>query len=114
MEATFRSLKSELVPGPVFHQLDSRIGSHLPVAALAYHPAHLVRTRLKAQGLHLSWASIRESMRSWVRITATLRRTDGILVASRQDSNPGAEQDPVSRAAGVETGLRRSRCVLNV
>ncbi|MDE0306937.1 MAG: hypothetical protein OXI87_18955 [Albidovulum sp.] len=52
-------------------------------------------------------------MRSWVRTAATLRRTDGILVASRQDSNPGAEQALISRAAGVEPGLRRSRCALD-
>ena len=113
IEATFRSLKSELGLRPVFHQLDRRIGSHLLIAALAYHPAHLVRTRLKAQGIHSGWTSIRERMRSWVRITTTMRRTDGVLVASRQDSNPGAEQALISRAAGVEPGLRRSRCALD-
>ncbi|MDE0531974.1 MAG: hypothetical protein OXI01_11090, partial [Albidovulum sp.] len=114
IEAAFRSLKSELGPGPVFHQLDRRIGSHLLIAALACHPAHLVRTRLKAQGIHSGWTSIRERMRSWVRITTTLRRTDGVPVASRQDSNPGAEQALISRAAGVEPGIRRSRCSLDV
>ncbi|MDE0532571.1 MAG: hypothetical protein OXI01_14155 [Albidovulum sp.] len=113
IEATLRSLKSELGLRPVFHQLDRRIGSHLLIAALACHPAHLVRTRLKAQGIHSGWTSIRERMRSWVRITTTLRRTDGVPVASRQDSNPGAEQALISRAAGVEPGLRRSRCALD-
>ncbi|MDE0303519.1 MAG: hypothetical protein OXI87_01340 [Albidovulum sp.] len=106
-------MKSELGPGPVFRRLDRRIGSHLPIAALAYHPAHLARTRLKAQGIHSGWTSIRERMRGWVRIDTTLRRTNGVPVASRQDSNPGAEQALISRAAGVEPGLRRSRCPLD-
>ncbi|MDE0112745.1 MAG: hypothetical protein OXN84_10730, partial [Albidovulum sp.] len=37
IEATFRSLKSELGPGRVFRRLDRRIGSHLLIAALACH-----------------------------------------------------------------------------
>ena len=79
----FTSLKSELGPGPVFHRLDRRIGSQLLIAALPCHPAHLVGTRLKAQGIHSGRALIRERMRSRIRIIATLRRTDGIPVASR-------------------------------
>ena len=109
IEATFRSLKSELGLRPVFHQLDKRIRSHLLIAALAFHPAHLIRTRLKSQGINLSWASVRERMRSWIRITTTLRKTDGALLVIRQDSNPGAEQASISRAAGVEPGLHRKR-----
>ncbi|MDE0110797.1 MAG: hypothetical protein OXN84_00695, partial [Albidovulum sp.] len=68
---------------------------------------------LKAQGIHSGWASIRERICSWVRIATTLRRTEGVPVASRQDSNPGAEQALISRAAGVEPGLRRSRFALD-
>ena len=109
IEATFRSLKSELGLRPVFHQLDKRIRSHLLIAALAFHPAHLIRTRLKSRGINPGWASVRERMRSWIRITTTLRKTDGALVVIRQDSNPGAEQASISRVAGVEPGLHRKR-----
>ncbi|MCY4461945.1 MAG: hypothetical protein OXC26_16355, partial [Albidovulum sp.] len=58
IEAAFRSLKSELGLRPVYHRLDKRIRSHLLIAALAYHPAHLIRTRLKSEGINLSWASV--------------------------------------------------------
>ncbi|MDE0305330.1 MAG: hypothetical protein OXI87_10685 [Albidovulum sp.] len=82
---------------PVFHRLDRRIGFNLLMALLAYRSAHLVRTGLKTQGIHSGWASIREHKRSWVRITTMLRRTDGVLVASRQDSNPGAQSTESSK-----------------
>ncbi|MDE0533208.1 MAG: hypothetical protein OXI01_17405 [Albidovulum sp.] len=113
IEATLRSLKSELGAGPVFHRPDRRIGSHLPVAVLAYHPAHPVRTPLKAQGIHSGRASFRECMLSRVGVAKTLRRTDGVHVASRQDSNSGAEQALISQVAGIEPGLRRSSCALD-
>ena len=109
IEATFRSLKSELGLRPVYHLLDKRIRSHLLIAALAYHPAHLIRTRLKSEGINLSWASVRERMCSWIRITTTLRRTDGKLILNRQDTNAGTEQAHIARAAGIEPGLHRKR-----
>ena len=67
VEATFRSLKSELGLRPIWHQLDRRVSTHLFVAVLAYHAVHLLRTRLKARGLHLSWQSIRDRLENWVR-----------------------------------------------
>ncbi len=59
IEATFKSLKSELGLRPIWHQLDRRIAAHLRIAVLAYHAVHLIRTRLAARGIHKGWASIR-------------------------------------------------------
>ncbi len=100
--ATFRSLKSELGLRPVYHRLDKRIRSHLLIAALAYHPAHLIRSRLKSEGINLSRASVRERMCSWIRITTTLRRTDGKLILNRQDYQRG-------NRAGAHSASRRNR-----
>ena len=44
IEATFKSLKSELGLRPIWHQLDRRIAAHLLIAVLAYHAVHLIRT----------------------------------------------------------------------
>ena len=102
IEATFRTLKSEFGLRPIWHQLDRRIAAHLLIAVLAYHAVHLIRTRLAANGIHASWASIRESMRTWVRITTRLRQTDGTLIVNRQDTRPTAEVAQISTAAGVK------------
>ena len=71
---------------------------------LAYHAVHLIRTRLAAQGIHKCWASIRESMRTWVRITTRLRQTDGALIVNRQDTRPAAEV--VENLLGCGCGTR--------
>ena len=82
IEATFNSLKSELGLRPIWHQLDHRIAAHLLIAVLAYHAVHLIRIRLAARGIHKCWASIRESMRTWVRITTRLRQTTASAAAA--------------------------------
>ena len=113
IEATFRSLKSELGLRPIWHELDHRIAAHLLIAVLAYHAVHLIRTRLAARGIHKCWASIRESMRPWVRISTRLRQTDGTLIVNRQDTRPAAEVAAISSAAGVEPAIHRTRMRLS-
>ncbi len=60
IEATFKSLKSELGLRPIWHQLDRRIAAHLLITVLAYHAVHLIRTRLAVRGIHKGWASVRD------------------------------------------------------
>ena len=109
VEATFRSLKSELGLRPIWHQLDRRVSTHLFVAVLAYHAVHLLRTRLKARGLHLSWQSIRDRLENWVRVTTTVQAADGKPLCSRQDVRPGAEAFEIARAAGLVPRVHRRR-----
>ncbi len=79
---------------------------------LAYHAVHLIRTRLAARGIHKGWASVRDGMRTWVRITTRLRQTDGTLIVNRQDTRPAAEGADISSAAGVEPAIHRRRARL--
>ena len=109
VEATFRSLKSELGLRPIWHHLDRRVGAHLFVAVLAYHAVHLLRTRLQARGLHLSWPSIRDRLDNWVRVTTTMQAADGQPLCSRQDVRPGAEALVIAQAAGMTVREHRRR-----
>jgi len=109
VEATFRSLKSELGLRPIWHHFDRRVCAHLFVAVLAYHAVHLLRTRLKAQGLNLSWQSIRDRLANWVRITTTIQDEHGQLLCSRQDVRPGAVAYQIARAAGMTPRVERRR-----
>jgi transposase len=47
IEATFRSLKTELGLRPVYHQKQDCITSHLFITLLAYHRVHTLRCQLK-------------------------------------------------------------------
>ncbi len=54
------------------HSRDDRIEGHLFITVLAYHAAHLVRTRLKEHGIHDSWATIRDRLNRIRRITTKM------------------------------------------
>jgi transposase len=69
IEATFRSLKTDLGLRPVFHHKEDRVTGHLFITLLAYHLVHTLRYQLKQQGIHLSWDSIRNIMSTQQRIT---------------------------------------------
>lgn len=109
IEATFRSLKTELGLRPIWHVKRSRIAAHLFLAVLAYHGVHLIRTRLKARGMALCWNGIRTRLRPWVRITTTIRETNGGLIVNRQDVRPPAQMAQIARAVGVEPYHHRRR-----
>lgn len=109
IEATFRSLKTELGLRPIWHVKPSRIAAHLFLAVLAYHGVHLIRTRLKARGIALSWEAIRTRLRPWVRLTTTLRETNGGLIVNRQDVHPPAQLARIARLVGVEPDRHRRR-----
>ena len=109
IEATFRSLKTELGLRPIWHVNRSRIAAHLFLAVLAYHGVHLIRTRLKARDIPLSWEAIRTRLRPWVRLTTTIRETNGRLIVNRQDVRPPAHLVQIARAVGVEPHPHRRR-----
>ena len=109
IEATFRSLKTDLGLRPIWHVKHSRIAAHLFLAVLAYHGVHLIRTRLKARDIPLSWDTIRTRLRPWVRMTTTIRETNGRLILNRQDVRPPAQLAQIARAVGVEPYHHRRR-----
>ena len=64
LEATFRSLKSELGLRPVW-QLSKRIEGHLFIAVLVLYGVNVIRTRLATQGIHYKWATLRNKLGCW-------------------------------------------------
>ena len=109
IEATFRSLKSEIGLRPIWHEKQDRIRAHLFIAVLAYHGVHLLRRRLGAHGCHDSWATIRRKLDGWVRLTTTMTTAGGERIECRQDSRPDLEAAELARAAGVAPALHRVR-----
>ena len=100
IEATFRSLKSEAGLRPVYHRMPERIRGHLFLAVLAYHAIHLLRRRLKAEGIDDSRATIRKKLSRWMRVTTRLQAADGAWIETRQDTRPDAEAAVIAEALG--------------
>ncbi len=109
IEATFRSLKSEIGLRPIWHEQQDRIRAHLFIAVLAYHAVHLLRRRLAAKGCQDSWETIRRKLVSWVRLTTTLETPGGERIECRQDSRPDLEVAWLAQAAGLTPELHRLR-----
>jgi transposase len=88
LEDAFRTLKSELLLHPVFHQKENRSDAHLFITLLAYHLLHSIRSCLKQRKINLSWRQIRDRMSTHCRLTNRIKTKDGHILFIRQCSVP--------------------------
>jgi transposase len=105
IEATFRSLKSELGLRPVYHQKEERVTGHLFMTLLAYHLVHTLRFQLKQQDIHLSWDSIRNIMSTQQRITITLPTDAHKTIHLRTTTKAEVRQKQIYDALGIKPDL---------
>ena len=103
LESVFRSLKSELGLRPIYHQNEKRVGGHLFITVLAYHFVHVIRSRLKARGIHDSWQTIRQKMENQQRITVSLKRQDGKTIHIRKSTLAEPHQQTIYDALGMQS-----------
>jgi transposase len=101
LEAVFRSLKSELGLRPVYHHKTKRVDGHLFISVLAYHLVHTLRLQLKAQGIHLSWDSLRDQFDGQQRVTVVLHGDDGTIYHIRKATRPDPHQLALYNALGL-------------
>jgi len=102
IEATFRSLKTDLGLRPVYHHKEDRVTGHLFITLLAYHLVHTLRYQLKRQGLHLSWDSIRNIMSTQQRLTITLPTDDNKTIHLRTTTQAEARQKQLYAALSIK------------
>jgi transposase len=102
IEATFRSLKTDLGLRPVFHHKEDRVTGHLFITLLAYHLVHTLRHQLKLQGIHLSWDSIRNIMSTQQRITITLPTDDHKTIHLRTTTLAEVRQEQLYAALNIK------------
>jgi transposase len=101
LESVFRSLKSELGLRPVFHHKEERADGHLFITVLAYQCVQFLRVKLKAAGIHDSWATLRETLSIQRRVTTTFRQRDGRTLHVRKATSAEPELMAIYRALGV-------------
>ena len=101
LESVFRSLKTDLGLRPVFHQIDRRVEGHLFISVLAYHFVHTLRLQLKARGIEDSWQTLRETLATQQRVTATLQRRDGRAVHVRKATRPEPHHQKINEILGL-------------
>jgi transposase len=102
IEATFRSLKTELGLRPIYHHKEERVTGHLFISLLAYHLVHSLRFQLKQQGIHLSWDSLRNIMSTQQRITLKMPTDDNKTIHLRTTTQAEVRHKKIYDALGVK------------
>ena len=88
VEAAFRAMKSPLMERPIFHHLEHRVQTHIFLCVLAYHLLAAIEKRCLDQGLHTSWATLREQLSTHQVVTVVLPATNGQVLKIRKASTP--------------------------
>ena len=63
-ENALRCMKSPLAERPIFHQVQRRAETHIFLCVLACHLLVALEKTLLGQGVHTSWASVRDAART--------------------------------------------------
>lgn len=113
VEASFRSLKSDLGLRPMYHRIDRRLEGHLFISICAYHLMAAIQRKLRKDGLVHSWEVIRMRMAPQCRVTAAMTNDKGERIHIRQTTEPESFHAEVYRSLGIHSKpLRTVRTVL--
>src|SRR5207253_5103653 len=72
VEDASRDIKSPLMERPVYHHLQDRTQTHIFLCVLAYHLLAAIEHRFLQAGVHTSWGTIRDQLRTHQVITIVL------------------------------------------
>ena len=92
VEAAFRSMKSPLAERPIFHHLVRRVETHIFLCLLAYHILTAVEKTLLDQGIHTSWATVRDALKTHQVATVVLPADGGQTLLIRKSMTPDSDQ----------------------
>ena len=87
-ENAFRMIKTPLAERPIFHHLEHRVETHIFLCVLAYHLLVAIETTLLNQGVHTSWATVREALATHQVATIVLPADGGRTLRIRKGMTP--------------------------
>jgi len=88
IEATFRTLKTDLDLRPIYHQKDDSTMAHLHLGLLAYWVVNTVRHQLKKKDIHSDWREIIRTMNTQKAVTTLAQNTHDEVIMIRRCSEP--------------------------
>jgi transposase len=91
VEAAFRAMKSPLAERPIFHQIERRVETHIFLCVLAYHLLVAIEKTLLDRGIHTSWWTIRQILKTHQICTIVLPTDRGKVLNIRKASKPEPE-----------------------
>src|SRR5437762_4170694 len=94
-------MKSPLAVRPIFHRLEPRTDSHIFLCVLAYHLLISIEKTLLDAGIHTSWATVRETLKTHQINTIVLPTEGGLTLRIRKGSTP----EPTHRELYQQLGI---------
>lgn len=88
VEATFRTLKTDLHLRPVYHQKDSRTEAHIHLGVIAYMIVNTIRFKLKQSGINHDWSNIIRIMNTQKVVTTSMKNEKGDVLIIEKCSEP--------------------------
>lgn len=88
IEATFRTLKTDLDLRPIYHKTDEASMAHLHLGLLAYWVVNSIRHQLKLKGIKNEWRDIVRIMNTQKIVTTTMNNAYDQQIIIRQCSEP--------------------------
>jgi transposase len=100
-ESAFRDMKSPLAERPIFHQLEHRVEAHIFLCVLAYHLLISIEKTLLDRGIHSSWSTVRETLKTHQVCTIVLPTSDGSTLRIRKAATPEHDVLDLYRSLGI-------------
>jgi transposase len=109
IEDTFRFMKSSLGLRPVYHQKERRVDGHLWITIIAYHLIQQCLYQLKKKGMHHNWETIRNIIRSRIRVTMSAKMQDGRTLHHRSTTKTEGRQREIYKALEITPQILKAR-----
>jgi len=91
IEATFRTLKTDLDLRPIYHKNDDSTMAHLHLGLLAYWVVNTIRHQLKKEGIHSGWREIVRTMNTQKAVTTLAQNIHDEVIVIRRCSEPNPQ-----------------------
>lgn len=102
IEATFRTLKTDLDLRPIYHKTDAASMAHLHLGLLAYTVVNTIRHQLKQKGINNEWRDIVRIMNTQKMVTTTMINQYEQKIIIRQCSEPNEKVQELYNAMGYK------------
>jgi Transposase DDE domain len=102
IEATFRTLKTDLDLRPVYHKTDEASMAHLHLGLLAYWVVNTIRHQLKQKNINNEWRDITRIMNTQKIVTTTMVNDYDQQIIIRQCSEPTDQVNKIYTALKYE------------
>jgi hypothetical protein len=98
-------MKSPLAERPIFHHTERRTEAHIFLCVLAYHLLIAIEKTLLDHGIHTSWPTVRNTLKSHQICTVVLPTDDGSTLRIRKAATPEPEVANLYRALGIPSQI---------